>query len=49
MTPQQHIERLAAETKTHIERLRAAGQGGHADALRVAMWQILEPYLRGGA
>lgn len=49
MTPQQHIERLSLETKAHIERLRAAGQGGHADALRVAMWGLLGPYLRGGA
>ena len=47
MTPQQHIEQLAQQTKAHIERLRAAGQGPHADALRAAMWQILGPYLRG--
>ncbi len=45
MTPQQHIKQLAQQTKAHIERLRAAHQGGHADALRAAMWEILGPYL----
>lgn len=48
MTPQARLEACAEATKAHLERLRAAGQGEHAQALREAMWAILGPYLRGG-
>ncbi len=38
-------ERIAAQ----IQAWRDIGQGEHADALRARMWEILGPYLRGGA
>lgn len=45
MTPQARLEACAEATKAHLERLRAAGQGEHADALRKTMWVILGPFL----
>lgn len=38
-------QRIAAQ----IQAWRDIGQGEHADALRARMWELLGPYLRGGA